>query len=361
MTEEEALKALRAEIDAIDRELLVLINKRARCAIEVGKVKRAGGATGMLYRAEREAEILRRVRDTNPGPLPAEEAVRLAREIMSACLALEAPLSVSYLGPAGTYAHAAAQKHFGGSAEFIPAASIDDIVRQVETGNAEFAVVPIENSLEGPVNQTHDVLYASSLKVCGEVILNIHHQLMTHAENLAAIQQVYAHSQALAQCRLWLDTHCPQAERIAMNSNAAAAQRVQTEPCGAAIAGAAAATLYAVPILASNIEDQADNSTRFLVLGHTAVAPSGDDLTSLVFATRNRAGALCQALEAFAAANISMTRIQSRPSRQGTWEYLFFVDITGHHADPPVAAALQQLEAQTSMCRILGSYPRAVR
>lgn len=360
MTENDALKAIRVQIDAIDRELLRLINERGRYAIEVGRIKRESGAATSFYRPEREAEVLRRVRDNNPGPLPSADAVRIVREVMSACLALEHPLAVAYLGPAGTYAHAAAQKHFGNAVNFLPTASIDDIVRQVEEGNAAFGVAPIENSLEGPVNQTHDLLFSSNLQICGEVVLKIHHQLLTHATDLRALRRVYAHGQALAQCRRWLDTHCPQAERIALSSNAEAARRVATETDAAAIAGIAASSLYELPVLAANIQDQADNTTRFLVVGRDQVPPSGDDLTSLAFCTANRAGALCDALQAFASAQISMTRIQSRPLRQGTWEYVFFADIVGHRDDPAVAVALLRLAQSTSTCQILGSYPRAV-
>lgn len=360
MREEEMLNATRAEIDAIDLELVRLINARARCAIEVGRIKRAAGSSTMLYRAEREAEVLRRVRDTNPGPLPSHDAVRIVREVMSACLALEQPLAVAYLGPAGTYSHAAAEKHFGKAVNFLPVTSFDDVVRQVENQNAQFGVMPIENSLEGPINQSHDLLHASTLTVCGEVVLAVHHQLLSSAATIPSLKRVYAHSQALAQCRRWLDSHCAQAERIALSSNAEAARRVVNEPDAAAIAGITAAQLYQLPILAANIEDQADNTTRFLILGHEPVPATGDDVTSLVFSTHNRAGALCEVLQAFAKSNISMSRIQSRPLRQGTWEYLFFVDIVGHHLDPHVAAALAELRHHTSMCRILGSYPRAV-
>ncbi|MEN9727962.1 MAG: hypothetical protein RL434_2328 [Pseudomonadota bacterium] len=360
MGEEDALKAARAKIDAIDRELLRLINERANHAVEIGRIKRQGGAITMLYRAEREAEVLRRVRDDNPGPLPAEHAVRIVREIMSACLALEEPLRVAYLGPAGTYTHAAAEKHFGGAARFLPVASIDDIVREVEAGGADFGVLPIENSLEGPVNQSHDAIRASALSLCGEVILPVHHQFLSRANTVEGVRRVYAHSQALAQCRRWLDAHCPAAERIATSSNAEAARMVVDEPEAAAIAGTIAAALYELPALASNIEDQADNTTRFLVLGRTPVGPTGDDITSLVFGTANRAGALCEVLQAFSQAGISMSRIQSRPLRQGTWEYVFFVDIAGHQQDAPVAAALAEVARHTSTCRILGSYPRAV-
>lgn len=360
MREEDALREARNRIDGIDRELLRLISERARCAVEIGRLKRAGGAATMLYRPEREAEVLRRIRDENPGPLRKEDAVRIVREIMSACLSLEAPLCVAFLGPEATYTHAAALKHFGGAAQFQPVPGIDDIVRAVETGQAHFGVLPIENSLEGPVNQSHDALQASSLTLCGEIILPVRHQLLTHAKALADISKVHAHAQALAQCRRWLDAHCPTAERVATSSNAEAARHAQTHPDTAAIAGTIAANHYALPVLAANIEDQADNTTRFLVLGKDAVGPTGDDVTSLVFGTPNKAGALCEVLQAFARSGISMSRIQSRPLRRGTWEYLFFVDIAGHRADAKVAAALDEIVQHTSVCRVLGSYPRAV-
>ncbi len=360
MDEEQALKAIRGEIDELTDDLVRVLNARAQCAIEVGKIKRATGATAMLYRADREADVLRRVRDFNPGPLSAETVVRIVREVMSACLALEQPLAVAYFGPAGTYTHAAAQKHFGSAAQFRPLPEIDDVIREVETDCAAFGVVPIENSLEGPINVSHDLLHASTLIVCGEVSLPIHHQLLSVAPKIADIRQVYAHSQALAQCRHWLDSHCSQANRIAASSNAEAARLVADKPDAAALAGTIAAELYHLPILASNIEDRADNTTRFLVLGKVPVPPTGDDLTTLVFSTHNRAGALSHALQALASAEISMSRLQSRPMRQGNWDYLFFVDLLGHQQDPHVAAALQELRNRTATFRILGSYPRAV-
>lgn len=360
MDEEAALRQARQAIDALDRELLRLLNARAAQAIEIGRIKRRGGATGMLYRAEREAEVLRRARDENPGPMGSEDVVRIVREVMSACLALEEPLRIAYLGPAGTYTHAAAIKHFGSAVHLLPQPGIDEVIREVEVRGAHFGVVPIENSLEGPVNQTHDALQASSLALCGEVVLPIQHQLLGLAAEPSGLRRVYAHSQALAQCRHWLDGHCPQAERIPASSNAEAARRVRDEADAAAIASRAAAELYGVPVMVPNIADRSDNTTRFLVVGEVAVARTGDDVTSLVFATPNRAGALCDVLRAFADGGISMSRIQSRPLRQGNWEYLFFVDILGHRDDPPVARALDALQGLTSQCRVLGSYPRAV-
>jgi len=359
VSEEEALKAVREDIDRIDRELIRLLNERARCALEVARIKHAAGAEGDLYRAEREAQVLRRARQLNPGPLSGDETARLLREVMSSCLALEQPLTVAYFGPAGTYTHAAARKHFGGAVKLVAAPTIDEVVRVVEARGADFGVVPIENSTEGSVSQTHDCLRRTNLRIGGEVLLPVHHQLLSHATSPAGLRRIYAHPQALAQCRHWLDANCPQAERLPATSNAEGAHRIGDETDSAAIAGEMAAQIYELPILARNIEDDPSNTTRFLVLGHQDVAPSGQDLTSMYFVTANRPGALHEVLRAFADANISMTRIESRPSRIGKWEYVFFVDIDGHQADPHVAAALGRVGETASMLRILGSYPRA--
>ena len=359
MSEQDALQAVRTRIDEIDRELLRLLNQRAECALEVARIKHDAGLGTDLYRPEREAQVLRRIRSLNPGPLGADEAVRLFREVMSACLALEQPLTVAYFGPEGTYTHTAARKHFGGAVALQPVATIDEVVRAVESRAADFGVVPVENSLEGSVNQTLDCLRESSLRICGEVLLEVHHQLLSEAPDLDAIREVHAHPQALAQCRQWLATHCPQAACVPASSNAEAARQVCGKPSAAAIAGEMAAALYALPVLARNIEDDPRNTTRFLVMGHLAVTASGNDLTSMQFVVRNVPGALHRILGAFADEGISLTRIESRPLRQGTWEYVFFVDIEGHEADPSVQRALHRVAESTSMLRILGSYPRA--
>ncbi|MSQ67124.1 MAG: prephenate dehydratase [Gammaproteobacteria bacterium] len=359
MSELAALQAVRDEIDRIDRELVRAINQRAQCALEVARIKRESGLAGDLYRGEREAQVLRGVREMNPGPLSDDEVVRLVREIMSSCLALEQPISVAYFGPAGTYTHTAARKHFGGAAALLPLKTIEEVLRAVGTLAADFGVVPIENSYEGSVNQTLDSLRDSRLQVCGEVVLEVHHQLLTTLTELAAVRRIYAHPQALAQCRRWLDTYCPLAERVPATSNAEGAHRAASEPAAAAIAGEMAASIYQLPILARNIEDDPANTTRFLVLGRVQIPPSGADLTSLLFVAPNRAGALHDILQAFAQAQISMTRIESRPLRQGPWEYVFFVDIEGHQSEPAVAAALAQVAERSSQLRILGSYPRA--
>ncbi len=358
--EAKELHVLRGEIDAIDIELLRLINARATLAVAVGMAKRQGRVDVAFYRPEREAAILRRVLEQNPGPLSAPEATRLMREIMSACLALEHPLGVAYLGPEGTYTHLAALKHFGGSIHGTPVTTIEEVMREVEAGNVDYGVVPVENSLEGGINQTLDALGKSLLKICGEVVLNIHHQLLSRTGDIAAIKCVYAHTHALAQCRHWLAGNLAGVECTAVSSNGEAARRVRDEPDAAAIAGEVAAEIYQLGVLRRNIEDDPTNTTRFVVLGKKTPAPSGKDLTSLMFTTLNRPGALYDVLSVLAAAKISLTRIESRPLRQEAWDYIFFVDIEGHADIDSVRNVLAQLEDKTSWLKVLGSYPRAV-
>jgi chorismate mutase / prephenate dehydratase len=353
------LDTLRAKIDAIDIELLRLINERAAIAIEVGEVKRSNGDDAVFYRPEREAEILRRVLAQNPGPLPGTEAARLMREIMSACLGLEHPLRVAYLGPEGTYTHLAALKHFGGSITGIGVVSIEEVMREVAADGAHYGVVPVENSLEGGINQTLDALRESPLKICGEVVLNIHHQLLSVAATIEDIKRIYAHPQALAQCRRWLATNLPGIECLPSSSNGEAARKVRGEADAAAIAGEVAARLYGLNNLRKNIEDQPGNTTRFVVVGIKSPPPSGRDVTSLMFTTANRPGALYEILSIFAAENISMTRIESRPLRREAWDYVFFVDIEGHADVANIRNTLALVEEKTSSLKVLGSYPRA--
>lgn len=354
------LDAVRDDIDAIDVELLRLINSRAELAVEVAQLKRERRDDVVFYRPEREAAILRWVIEQNPGPLSAPEAARVMREIMSACLALEQPLIVAYLGPEGTYTHLAALKHFGGSIEGAPTVTIAGVMRDVEAGSADYGVVPVENSLEGGINQTLDALHESPLKICGEVVLNIHHQLLSVARNITDVKHVYAHAQALGQCRRWLADNLPTARCITLSSNGEAARRVRDEPDAAAIASEAAAAIYDLGILQRNIEDDPGNTTRFVVLGKKSPPPSGNDVTSLMFTTPNRPGALHEVLKILAADDISLTRIESRSLRQTAWDYIFFVDIEGHAEIASVRDALTRLKDKTSLLKILGSYPRAV-
>ncbi|MDS4020237.1 MAG: prephenate dehydratase [Candidatus Competibacter sp.] len=360
MSEAESLQALRERIDALDRQIQTLISERARCAQRIGALKQAAGATGNLYRPEREAQVLRRVIEANQGPLSSEEMARLFREIMSACLALEEPLQIAFLGPEGTFTQAAALKHFGKSIHSIPLRAIDEVFREVEAGSADYGVVPVENSTEGVVNHTLDMFLQSPLRICGEVQMRINHHLITRATDLKAVRRVYSHRQSLAQCREWLDVNLPRVEQIEVGSNGEAVLRVRGEADAAAIAGQCAADIYDLPTLVRNIEDEPNNTTRFLIIGTQPIAPSGDDKTALLVASLNRPGALFKLLEPLARNNVSMNRIESRPSRRGMWDYVFFIDLDGHAQDEPVAAALAELREQASLFRVLGSYPKGV-
>lgn len=357
---EEQLKAIRERIDALDEQLQSLINERASLAQEVAEVKLAAGEAAVFYRPEREAQVLRRVKERNQGPLPAEEVARLFREVMSACLALERQTAVAFLGPEGTFSHEAVLKHFGHSVKPVPLAAFDEVFREVEAGSADYAVVPVENSTEGAVNYTIDLLLKTPLKICGEVELRIHDHLMSQAADIASVKRIYSHSQSLAQCREWLDAHLPSVERIAVSSNAEAARRASEDAEAAAVAGKSAAEMYKLPLLASNIEDEPNNTTRFLIVGREPVPPSGEDKTALLLSTRNQPGSLFKLLEPMAKNGISMTRIESRPSRQGTWDYVFFVEVLGHQDDEAVASALAELKKEAALFKVLGSFPRAV-
>ena len=351
------LEQLRARIDALNLDILAKLNERASLARAIGTLK-----VGQAYRPEREAQVLRRIKDANDGPLADETVALLFREIMSACLALERPVTVAYLGPPGTFSERAAIKHFGHAAEPRPEPSIDEVYRAVESGAADFGVVPVENSTEGAVGRSLDLMPQTPRKVCGEVVLRIHHNLMakTPPADFAAIGRVFSHGQSLAQCHEWLNNNLPEAERIAVASNAEAARRAAEEPGSAAVAGEMAAEHYGLTILAPNIEDEPNNTTRFLVLGDYEPRPSGRDKTSLVLSARNRAGAVYEMLTPFASRGVSMTKFESRPSKVALWEYLFFVDIEGHRDDPQVASALEEVGRIAGYLKVLGSYPAAV-
>ncbi len=360
MSNDKQLEAIRKRIDHLDEQLQTLINKRASLAQEVAQVKLSVGDAAVFYRPEREAQVLRQVRERNQGPLSAEEMARLFREVMSACLALERPTTVAFLGPEGTFTHEAALKHFGHSMVGSPLAAIDEVFREVEAGGADYAVVPVENSTEGAVNLTLDLLLKTPLQIAGEVELRIHDHLLSNESELSAIKKVYSHAQSLAQCREWIDANLPMVERIAVSSNAEAARLAANEKGVAAIAGRSAAERYELPLLAENVEDEPNNTTRFLILGREAVPPSGEDKTALLVSTRNKPGALFKLLEPLANNDISMTRIESRPSRQGTWDYVFFVEILGHRDEKKVATALTELEREAALFKVLGSFPVAV-
>lgn len=360
MSEEEQLGEIRKRIDTLDQQIQDLLNQRAEAAMEVARIKLSADPDAVFYRPEREAQVLRMVKARNRGPLPDEEMARLFREIMSACLALERPLQVAYLGPEGTFTQAAALKHFGHSVRTQPLSSIPDVFQEVESDKADYGVVPVENSSEGVVNHTLDMFISSSLQICGEVSLRIHHNLLGKPQAMDEIRTVFSHQQSLAQCRNWLDRHLPYVERVAVGSNAEAARLAAETDHAAAIAGEAAAELYDLEILARNIEDEPDNTTRFLVIGRHGSGPSGDDKTSLMVTTRNEAGGLYRLLSPLAEHGVSMTRIESRPSRRGNWDYVFFIDLLGHREEPEVAKALEALQRLAGMYKELGSYPRAV-
>ena len=353
------LDVLRSEIDALDEQLVELLNRRARLALEIAEVKKQVNDALPLYRPEREARVLDRVKNLNTGPLPDDEISRLVREVMSACLALEAPLNIACLGPEGTFTESAALKQFGQSVKLSLLGSIDQVFREVEAGVCQYGVVPVENSIEGAVNHTLDMLLVSDLKLCGEVELRIHQHLLSRAENLEDIETVYSHEQSLAQCRHWLDTNLAEARRVPLPSNAEAAVNAGRKENSAALAGERAAQVYNLPILRKNIEDNPANTTRFLVLCKETLPPSGNDKTSVLFAMPSKPGALLNMLACFAEHNVNMTRIESRPSRQEMWEYVFFVDIAGHADDEEVAQALAELRDKAAMMKLLGSYPAA--
>jgi len=353
---EQELARHRAAIDAIDRELLAQLNARAAHAQAIGRLK-AGGAA---YRPEREAQVLAGVQAENRGPLPDEAVAGVFRQVMSACLALEQPLRIAYLGPAGTFSHAAVTKHFGEFVHAEPCATIDEVFRAAESGQTDFAVVPVENSTEGVVGRTLDLMCQTPLAICGEIKLPVRQNLLSNAASVAAVTKVYSHAQSLAQCVEWLARHLPAVARIAVASNADAARLAAAEPGAAAIAGDIAATIYGLAILAPHIEDEPNNTTRFWVLGAQSVPPSGRDETSLVMSAPNRPGAVYGLLEPIAKHGVSMSRLESRPARTGLWEYLFFVDLVGHQSDPAVAAALAELREKAPFIKLLGSYPAAV-
>jgi chorismate mutase/prephenate dehydratase len=356
--EKAQLLEIRNQIDDIDAQIQTLISQRARCAQKVADIKTQGGKVeAVFYRPEREAQVLRAVKARNEGVLSDNDMARLFREIMSACLALEQPIKVAYLGPKGSYTHAAVLKQFGSFAQPYAVSTIDDVFQAVETGVSHYGMVPVENSTEGVVNATQANLIQTSLKVTGEVELAIHHCLLSKSTELSAIKKVVAHAQALGQCRTWLKNHLPGVDLEAVDSNALAAKMAQNDPCLAAIASEQAAVLYALNIVKSHIEDARDNTTKFWVLGAELPAPSGEDKTALVLSMPNRAGALFDILSSFAKRHISMTRIVSRPSHNKKWDYVFFIDIAGHQAEAQVAEALEEVKQHASFFKLLGSYP----
>ena len=357
----EQLKQHRDQIDAIDEQILLLVNERAALARQIGSLK----DDGVIYRPEREAQVLRRLQANNTGPLSNEAVSNIFRAVMSNCRALEKELTIAFLGPLGTYSEEAALKQFGLGRGAVVCGSIDEVFRTLEANQADYGVVPVENSTEGAIGITLDLLLSSPLKICGEITLPIHHCLLSKQEDISQISHVFSHSQSLSQCHEWLNKTLPSAQREAVTSNARAAQMIHDlvsthGTFAAAIASKRAAELFNLNILAENIEDDPKNTTRFLVLGKHDVAASGTDKTSIVMTTKNKPGAMIDLLEPLSRHGVSMTKLESRPSRQSLWDYVFFVDIEGHQTDAKVQAALQELQTRASFLKVLGSYPVAV-
>jgi chorismate mutase/prephenate dehydratase len=354
----ERLSELRQRIDEVDGRLLELLGERGRLVLEVGALKHATNAP--VWRPEREAQILRRLAERNPGPLPDVAIAAVWREVISGCRELERRLRVAYLGPAGTFSEQAVLAQFGQGVEAVACVSIDEVFRATEAGTADFGVVPVENSSEGAVNRSLDLFLQSPLKICGEVSVPVRHHLLTHSGTMQGVTRICAHAQALAQCTGWLNRNYPTLERVPVSSNAEGARLAALEPHTAGIAGDGALGRYEVRVVAQSIQDDPLNRTRFAVIGNHLCGASGEDQTSLILSVPDRAGAVHALIEPLSRHGVSMKRFESRPARQGNWEYYFYIDILGHEADASVAAALAEIRAHAAFFKSLGSYPREV-
>lgn len=354
------LLALRDRIDALDTKILELLNERAQCAEDVAHTKLAEDPNAKFYRPEREAQILLRMQGLNKGPLRDEQVAHLYREIISSCLALEESMCIAYLGPEGTFTEEATLKHFGQAVATKPVESIDQVFREVEAGHVRYGVVPIENSTEGVITHTLDMFMQSELRVCGEISLRVRQNLMGNVVDLSEVKRVYSHQQSLAQCRDWLNTHLPHAERIPVSSNGEASRLCAEDPESLSIGPKQAAKIYGLKVLHASIEDNASNTTRFLVIGDQVVGASGRDKTALMISTPNRPGSLFHILKPLAEHGVDMTRIESRPGRNTNWDYMFFLDVLGHEEDESVQKAMALLRQDVDLVRVLGSYPVAI-
>jgi chorismate mutase/prephenate dehydratase len=357
MANEQNLGECREQIDSIDKQLVGLMNQRAVLASQIGKLKADSNAE--FHVPSRERQVQERVAAYNQGPLPSEALHGIFRELMSACLALESPLKVAYLGPKATFSHLATMQQFGLSAQLEPQKSIPAVFEQVEKGKALYGVVPVENSTEGVVTHTLDMFVDSSLQICSEIILDIHHDLLSRTGRLEDIRKVYSHPQPLAQCRNWLEEHLPGIPVVDVASTAVAAQIVSDDYTAAAIASELAAAMYDLKVVRSRIEDQVNNVTRFLVISKKTAEPSGNDKTSIMFSVRDEPGILYRMLEPFARRGVNLSKIESRPVKTKAWEYIFFLDMIGHIDDPQVAAAIEDLRQFCQFLKVLGSYPKA--
>ena len=348
------IKDLRKSIDGLDERITKLLNQRARCALEIRRLKIKG--KGGVYAPDREKEVYKKVTGLNTGPLSGDSLIAIYREIMSAGLALERSLAVAYPGPPAGFTHLAALKKFGSSVNYLPVNSIADVFRGVERGEADCGVVPVENSIEGAVSRTLDMFMESDLKVCSEVSLEICHNLLTNCKK-GAVKRVYSNPLVFGRCRTWLKTNLPRAELIEVSGITRAAEIASKEKGAAAVASSLAAKIYKLKLAAKSIEDSPHNITRFLVISRDEVRPTGEDKTSIIFSVKDKAGALYSMLYPFKKNGINLTRIESRPSKKRAWDYYFFVDIRGHHRDSNVVRALKELEKQSTYLKILGSYP----
>lgn len=354
---DERLAELRRSIDAVDKQIVELISRRAGLAREVGEVKKLVDAP--VYRPEREAQIFAKLRAINPGPLPNAGIEAVYREIISACRELERRMRVAYLGPPGTFSEQALLRHFGSGVDAIACPSIDEVFRATEAGTTDFGVVPVENSSEGAVNRSLDLFLQTPLRICGEVSVPVRHNLLTRSGSMDGVRRICAHAQALAQCMGWLDRSHPDIERVPVSSNAEGARLASVDEHTAGIAGDSAAARYGLQAVASGIQDDPLNRTRFAIVGHYDCGPSGKDQTSLILSVPDRAGAVYALIEPLARHGVSMKRFESRPARSGQWEYFFYIDVIGHRDDAPVAAALSEIRTHAAFYKVVGSYPRA--
>ena len=354
----ERMKEFRAEIDEIDDQILSMLNRRARAAIEVGKLKSEKNLR--YYVPEREVEILRRLSEKNAGPFPGEALKAIYREIISASLSLEKPMCVAFLGPRATFTHQACLKHFGESAEYLHQINVSEVFEAVERGIADFGVVPIENSSEGIVSNTLDMFVEHNLQISGEILLEVAHDLLSVTGDAGHVRKVYSHPHAIAQCRGWLERNLRDIPVFDVESTARAAELAADDPAAAAVAGEAAAKLYGLKTIRKRIQDNANNFTRFIIVGMLSPERTGNDKTSILFSGKDEVGSLYLMLEPFAKHRVNLTKIESRPVKKKAWEYHFFLDMEGHISDDPVARAVDDLKLRANFLKILGSYPRAI-
>lgn len=352
------IEELRTAIDRIDDRVVGLLNERSQVVLEVGRLK--SGDNQQFHVPGRERQIYERLLSNNPGPFPNDALRSIYREVISACLALESPMKVAFLGPKATFSHLATMQQFGLSAELVPQKSIPAVFEEVEKGKALYGVVPVENSTEGVVSHTLDMFVESSLKITAEILLEVHHDLLSRTGRMEDIKKVYSHPQPLAQCRQWLDENLPGIPVVDVASTATAAQIVSDDYAAAAIASELAASLYDLKVVRSRIEDQVNNFTRFLVIARAGIERSGNDKTSVMFSVKDEPGILCRMLEPFAKRGINLSKIESRPYKKKAWEYIFFLDLYGHASDPDVAVALEELKECCQFLKVLGSYPRSM-